>query len=112
MAKELEIYIDQGADWSLELSLVDSSNNPKNLTGISAEGKLKRNYLSDSDDTLSFSATISDPASDGIITLALTNVQTNSMKEGRYLYDVEITEAAKVTRILEGQAVVKPSVTK
>ena len=56
-------------------------------------------------------------APDGIITLALNNNQTDLLKSGRYVYDVEISfndsnGDTVIERILEGKILVTPSVTK
>ena len=92
-------------------------NLKKNLTNFSASAILKKNYNSDSSDTTSFTAAIPTPATDGVITLALTNAQTDALKAGRYVYDVEIAFVDSDTntireRILEGRVQVTPSVTK
>jgi len=47
------------------------------------------------------------------IRLILSDTQTNSMKAGRYVYDVEITSpSGEKTRVLEGQVEVTPGVTR
>ena len=52
------------------------------------------------------------PATNGVLTISLTNTQTNAMKAGRYVYDVEITSSAGTkTRVLEGQVEITPGVT-
>ena len=44
--------------------------------------------------------------------ISLTNAQTNAMKAGRYVYDVEITSSGGTkTRVLEGQLEITPGVT-
>ena len=53
---------------------------------------------------------------DGIVTLSLTNVQTDTLKVGNYVYDAEISftdtnSNVIVERILEGKIRVSPSVT-
>jgi len=78
---------------------------------------MKKNYNSDSADTHDFSTIVASPASDGIVTLSLTNTQTDALKAGRYVYDVEISFVDSdantvVERILEGRIQVTPSVTK
>ena len=117
MATYEEFTIDQGADVAIELELVDTNGAVKNLTNYSVAAKMKKNYNSDSDDTLDFTAIIPTPATDGKITLSLTNTQTDTLKSGRYVYDVEISYADSddntiIERILEGRIQVTPSVTK
>ena len=117
MATYEEFNIDQGTDVAIQLDLVDMSGAVKNLTNYSVAAKMKKNYNSDSDDTQDFSAIIPIPATDGKITLSLTNTQTDALKAGRYVYDVEISYVDSdnntiIERILEGRIQVNPSVTK
>ena len=117
MAQYEDITIDQGADVAIELHLVNKDKSAKNLTNHTVAAKLKRTYNSDSDDTYNFSCIVANPASDGITTLSLTNIQTNTLKSGQYVYDVELSfvdssSATIIERILEGKILVTPSVTR
>ena len=117
MAQYEDITIDQGADQTLKLELVDTSGAKKNLTGFSASAQLRKTYNSSDSDAVTFTSQIPSPATDGIVNLTLTNVQTGSLRSGRYVYDVEISNvdsagATIVERILEGQITVTPSVTR
>ena len=114
MAEYEKITIDKGSDIAIQLELVDQSGNAKNLTNYSAAAKMKRNYNSGDSDTLAFSAAVN--ATDGIVTLSLTNAQTDTLKVGNYVYDAEISfvdsnGATVKERILEGKIRVSPSVT-
>ena len=114
MAEYEKFTIDMGSDVAIQLELVDTSGNPKNLTDYSAAAKMKRNYNSDSADTTDFAVAIE--PTNGIVTLSLTNVQTDALRVGNYVYDAEISyvdsnEATIVERILEGKIRVSPSVT-
>jgi len=115
MAEYEKFDIDQGSDIAIQLDLVDQNNNKKNLTDFSAAAKMKRTFNSDSSDTTTFSAAITD-ADDGVVTLSLTNAQTSALKVGTYVYDVEISfqDSANNTiieRVLEGKIRVHPNVT-
>lgn len=117
MAQYEEFTIDQGADVAIQLDLVDANGVAKNLTNYSVAAKLKKNYNSDSADTTDFTAIVADSASTGVVTLSLTNTQTDLLKAGRYVYDVEISyldssDNTIVERILEGRIQVTPSVTR
>lgn len=117
MAQYEEFTIDQGTDVAIQLDLVDANGVAKNLTNYSVAAKLKKNYNSDSADTTDFTAIVADSASTGVVTLSLTNTQTDALKAGRYVYDVEISyldssDNTIVERILEGRIQVTPSVTK
>ena len=116
MAQYEEFTIDQGADVTIELHLVDKNDAVKNLTGHTLTAKMKKNYNSDSSDTTNFTTAITN-ATGGVGSLTLTNSQTNALKVGRYVYDVELSfvdsaNATIVERVLEGRIQVTPSVTK
>lgn len=117
MAQYEEFTIDQGADVAVEIHLVNTDNSKKDLTDYTVAAKLKKNYNSDSDDTTSFTSIIADPSTDGVVTISLTNSQTDALKAGRYVYDVEISfldsdSNSIVERVLEGRVQVTPSVTR
>lgn len=118
MADYEELIIDQGADVAIELHLVEEDGSKKDLTDYSAAAKMKRNYNSDSADTVDFTAIIPDPPTEGIVVLSLTNEQTDALNtRGRYVYDVEISfddsdSNTIIERVLEGKILVTPSVTR
>jgi len=119
MAHYEDLIIDQGADVAIELNLVEQDGSVKDLTGHSAAAKMKRNYNStDSAEVIDFTATIADPATDGVLILSLTNTQTEALSSrGRYVYDVEISyqdsgDNTIVERVLQGKIQISPSVTR
>lgn len=116
MAQYEEFTIDQGSDVAIEIHCIDGQGAAKNLANYSPTAKLKKTYTSSDSDTTNFTAIVSDSTA-GIITLSLTNTQTDALSKGRYVYDVEISflDSASntiVERILEGRIQVTPSVTK
>lgn len=48
----------------------------------------------------------------GTIVVALTDTQTSALPAGRYVYDLELVEGSKVTRLIEGVAICTPEVTR
>lgn len=117
MAQEETFTIDQGADVAIELHLVNKDGSKKNLANHAVAAKMKRNYTSDSADTVDFNAIVTLPPEEGIITLSLTNTQTDTLKAGKYVYDVEMQFDDSdgntiVERVLEGRMIVTPSVTR
>ena len=114
-----DIVINQGTDVAIELHLVYDSGSVYDLTNKSVASKMKRRYNDSSGDpaTVTFNSIVATPPTDGIITLSLTNTQTDALKAGRYVYDIELSyqdssSATIIERILEGQITVTPSVTK
>ncbi len=117
MAQYEEIVIDQGADVAIEVHLINKDGTTKNLTNHTITAKMKKTYNSDSADTFNFNSIVASPPSSGIATLSLTNLQTDQLKPGKYVYDVEMAfvDSASNTiieRVLEGRITVTPSVTR
>lgn len=117
MSQYEDFQIDQGADITFKLELIDTAGAKKNLAGHTAKAQIRKTYSSSDSDAVTFTPSIATPASDGILNLTLTNSQTSAMKAGRYVYDVEISVQDSdantiVERILEGQITVSPSVTR
>lgn len=117
MAQYEEFTIDQGADVAIVLELLDpETNSAKDLAGYSVAAKMKRSFNSDLSDTTEFNAIISD-SSGGKVTLSLTNTQTDALRPGHYLYDVELSftdvnQNVIIERVLEGRILVSASVTR
>jgi GTPase Era involved in 16S rRNA processing len=117
MAQYEEIVIDQGADVAIEVHLINKDGTTKNLTNHTITAKMKKTYNSDSADTFNFNSIVANPASSGIATLSLTNLQTDQLKPGKYVYDVEMSfldsdSNTIIERVLEGRITVTPSVTR
>jgi hypothetical protein len=116
MAQYEELSIDKGSDITLKLELEDNQGNEKDLTNYTVAGKLKKTYNTPDNEATSFTTEIQSPATGGVVNLTLSNTQTNALKAGRYVYDVEISFVDSdantvVERILEGNITVTPSVT-
>ena len=116
MAQYEEFSIDKGSDVAVEIHLLNKDGTKKDLTNHSVAAKLKKTYTSDSADTVVFNSIVADPSTDGIATISLTNAQTDGLKNGRYVYDVEISYTDSdgdsiVERVLEGRVQITPSVT-
>ena len=117
MAQYEEFSIDQGADVAVELQLVDENGVKKNLTNFTVYAQMRKSYNTIDDEAITFNSIIATPPSDGVVTLSLTNTQTEALKRGRYVYDVELSFEDSdgntiVERILEGRVQVTPSVTR
>ncbi len=109
MATRVNIVIDQGTDFETSISLTDASNVQLNTTGMTAASQIRRTHSSSN--SVAFTAALAKPT--GTLTLSLNNATTSSMTAGRYVYDVELTDATNVvSRILEGVVTVTPEVTR
>jgi hypothetical protein len=111
LAAYTEITIEQGANLTSTITVNDTQGDAVNLTTYSASAQLRKSYYSSSANTLT--AIITGNAN-GEITLSMTASNTSNLTPGRYVYDLKITNSVdnSVTRVVEGTAVVLPSVTR
>ena len=111
MATICNLFIDQDADFTTTVTINDSTNAALDLTGYTATAMLRKSYKSTT--SASFTLAFVNPRTSGQITLTLTDVQTAALSEGRYVYDLVITDSGgDKTRVVEGIATIKPSVTR
>lgn len=110
-ATKADLFIDQGTTFSVIVKVTDDQEVPApvSLQSIAASAQMRRHYTSNT--YLSFTTAVA--ANTGTITLSLTANQTGTLEPGRYVYDVELTDAdASIIRILEGMVTVTPQVTR
>ena len=109
MATKANLFIDQGATYETVLTLTDEDGNILDLNNSSAASQIRKSYSSSL--TAEFTTSINVEA--GEIKLVLTANQTGNIVAGRYVYDVELTDADnKINRIVEGIVTVSPQVTR
>ena len=103
-AKIQQIYIEQGADFSLQI------DTEFDLTGYDLRGKIGKSH--DANRKFPFSFTVDDAAA-GTFTLTLSNYYTSLLGDGLYQYDVEAftPNDASVIRAVQGKAIVSGEVT-
>lgn len=110
MAALSNIYIDQGSDFTTTISLTDSNGDVLNLTGYTALAQVRKSHGST---TIAATFTTVLTADSGQLALSLTDTVTAAMDSGRYVYDVLLTDGSgDKTRVLEGQAVLTPGVSR
>jgi hypothetical protein len=109
MATISNLYIDAGSTYSNIITVTSSNGQPLDLTGYSVASQLRKSYQSSQ--AFTFTSSIFN-ASQGKIRLQLTDLQSQAIPAGRWLYDVEITSASgSKTRVVEGIATVNPQIT-
>jgi hypothetical protein len=80
------------------------------MSGYSAAAQIRKTYGSSSVSS-TFSTSIAENT--GQVTLSLTDTQTTALESGRYVYDLNVTSGGgQTTRVVEGQAIVTPGVTR
>lgn len=107
-ARIVNIAIEQGSTFNTTYILEDAiTNSIKSLTGYSAQAKLAKHPASST--KISFTTAI--VTASGTVGIALTSGTTSSLKPGRYVYDVLLTDSSGVkTRVVEGSALVTAGV--
>jgi len=114
VAVSYNVTIDQGANWDLNVEYDNPNGTPVNLTGYTAALQL-RSLPESATAVLSLStgSGITITGATGLVAISATATQTRAIDEGTYYYDLEITSpAGVVTRLVQGQAVVTPEVTR
>jgi len=110
MATIQNITIDQDADFTQTLTVKDSTGTVVDLTGQTITSKVRKTHLSTT--AYSFTTAIVS-ATDGTCSITMTDTVTNTLSEGRYVWDLTTTTSAGlITRRIEGRVTITPSVTR
>jgi hypothetical protein len=105
------IVVNSGADFDQTFDLEESdSNSPLDLSDYTVSAQMRK--YAGSSTAITFTSTISSPATLGKIHIALTSAQTINLKPGRYVYDIVITKSGLKTRVIEGMVLVREGVTR
>ena len=110
MSQLVNLVIDQGSDFVATLDVQDSIGNALDLTPYNVRGQVRKAYSSLQATNIGCAKT----TNQGEVKLTLSNTQTSSLKDGRYVYDIEIVHAelGTVIRVVEGQITVTPRATR
>lgn len=106
-----ELFLDQGADFSMSIALDDVAGQSFNLVNFSASAQMRKSYYS-TNAAATFTVTTGNSPENGIIILSLDSANTANIYPGRYVYDVYVSQANTRYRVLEGIVNVTPQVTK
>lgn len=103
--------IEQGATFSLSMTW-KINKNPVNLTGYTARLKAKpsvHRFAVLEWTTESGNISLGDES--GVVTLSMSALDTEKLRAGKYIYDLELVSGAQVTRLLKGEITVLANVT-
>ena len=105
----LNLLMEKGTDFDATFNIQNEDNTtPLNLTGYTAEAKMRRSYYSTT--ATDFTVTFVDRYN-GILKIGLTNIQTAGLDPRRYVYDIVLTSPQSIkTRVIEGVIEVTPGV--
>lgn len=111
MSVEIDLYIDQGADYYKEFIAIDSQGEYIDLEGWVIRAQMRKYYGSTFGYT--FSTGVAGDTENGILYISMNKDETRDIPAGRYLYDVEITSPlGERYRLAEGIIEVTPEITK
>lgn len=107
-----DLFLEQGTTFTTSITLDDSNGSPYNLNDFSVRSQARKSYYTDNT-TIVFNASVID-ANSGVIQLSANSATTANVPAGKLVYDVLITQISTgvVTRVLEGQIIVSPTVTR
>lgn len=104
MAKKINLYIDQGSDFTYSFNPLGNTN----ISTYTANSQMRPTY--NSTNYVNF---VCNTYSNGTVSLSLPSISSNRIEAGRYVYDCELTYPnGTVKRILEGFVEISPSVTR
>ena len=110
MASISNLFVDQGSDFNITVSLTDATDSALNLAGNTFLAQVRKSHASN---TVKATFSTSNDGVGGNLTLNLTDVQTAALESGRYVYDIIQTASDGIkTRLMEGQLIVTPSVSR
>lgn len=109
MAQYAELFIYQGANFDSNITLTDSSTNSViNIASTVFRSRIKKSYAS-----ANIKAKITCTAVDsrnGVMQMTLTSSQTANLAQGRYVYNVMMTNGGHTDLVIEGGIFVLPDV--
>jgi hypothetical protein len=108
MATKLNLFIDQGTDFSTTIEVEDEAGVPINLSTYTGRAQMRKHYTSATYNSFSVAGN-----SNGIITVSMNAATTANIVGGRYVWDLEMVSAGNVvSRIVEGIVTINPEVTR
>ena len=110
------LLVEAKADFTVTVELTneaaDGNITTLDLTGYTALAQIRKRFGSSSVSE-TFAVTFPADRTTGSLELALTDVQTGNLRDGRYVWDLQLTDTAGTkTRTIEGRCVVNPSVSR
>jgi hypothetical protein len=110
MAAITNFYIDTGSNFGAVITVRGSDGLPLNLADFTATSYIRKSYASRTH--IDFNAEIYSETG-GQVRVSLDHTDTNGLKPGRYMYDIEIeNNVGERLRVAEGIVIFTPQITK
>ena len=114
MSNKLDIELKQGEDFHRVITIKDENGTEINLTGYTFSSQIRSTYSEEL--FLSFTFTVSNQTTNtGEVVMSLAKALSSAKEVNakyRYVYDVEMNDGVRTSRIMEGTCLVSPEVTK
>ena len=108
MASVVNLFVDQGSDYTLTLTVKDDDGNATDLTGYAVEAYFQK--WTGATQLYKLTPTVTD-APAGKVQIALKGSVSDDIPSGRYSYDVVINHASNdiTRRVIQGSLVLNPT---
>jgi len=108
MASVVNLFVDQGSDYTLTLTVKDDDGNATDLTGYTVEAYFQK--WTGATQVYKVTPTVTD-ASAGTVQITLKGSVSDDIPSGRYSYDVVINHASNdiTRRVIQGSLVLNPT---
>ena len=108
MATKLNLFIDQGTDFTTTIEVADEEGVPIDLSNYTGRAQMRKHYTSTAYNSFNVTGN-----SNGVITVSMNSATTANIAGGRYVWDLELaTPGNIVSRIVEGIVTINPEVTR
>ena len=109
MATKVNIFADQGSDYTLDITVKDDDGSVTDLTTFTVNASFKKSYSTSQ--THFFTTQVID-ASAGTMKLKLPAETSSNVSYGKYVYDMVIdsTTLDSTRRVIEGILTIRPKV--
>lgn len=110
MALYSEITIEQYADFSTTIDVLDLEGDPMDLSDHTPFAQMRKSPYTSFGESFDVSV---NPNVQGELIMTLSSANTANLIPGRYLYDVIVVDSNQyVTRVVEGIVTVTPGITR
>ena len=107
VAYGVNFTINKGATFRSSFDVKNNDNSAFNFTGYTGAAKMKRSNNVGSSVAIAATFTVGfTSASSGQFNLSLTETEIDTLKPGRYYYNMNVSIGSSVYRIIEGNALV------
>jgi hypothetical protein len=111
MAQFVEVDMDQGTDFNLDVVVKTDDGSVINVTNYTFSSSMRKSFYS-SKATANMTVSVIN-AANGNVRFSLDSATTANIKAGRYVFDIKQIDTSNVTtRMFEGIITVNPQVTK